>query len=488
MLKITPLDEIRSVLLHNHKSPKSLSINEKKDVIIKIIEMTSNDPLQGTKEWAERREIGGSDTSSVIGQGYYGKCFFDVVWEKIFGSNFSGNFATRFGRVMEEATRKFIERLFDTIVWELKSLPNQLQHTSYSPDGVTILSIRNKMLMVLLEFKTPLSRIPSGKIPKEYLPQIKAGMSAIPMVDGALFVNTMLRICSLEDMKYNMDYNIDIHKADLKKPKDKPSYILAYGIIVISQRPEQHEKASIEFKETRLIEKKILLQERIDYKEALDNYKRKEQLKNVFYSHLAQNGFKSPMMSEYSTVAPELKTEIYSELLLNSNEFDIGRENEISTNIIFNFIDKGYLSAFHIPPYIVVDNLDRIEILGIPKGQLNEKLVTSEVQIYFNEAVECVRSQIKDHVVGLIPYKIFKMDMIYVENEEPEFIQTLKPYIEKYTEIKAQCKEIDNMNIPIEEKNTCKKQVLYKYFPEKKDDTNQISESMQAVLNEDTMF
>ena len=102
---------LRKVLLHEHVAPMTVAIQEKIKIIEEVIHITSYDPAQGSKEWASERQIGGSDTSSVMGRGYYGKGFFDVVCDKIFGSSFNGNLATRFGRVMEEVSRKFLKNI-----------------------------------------------------------------------------------------------------------------------------------------------------------------------------------------------------------------------------------------------------------------------------------------------------------------------------------------------------------------------------------------
>lgn len=538
--------KLRTLLLHEHNSPISLSIHEKIKIIEEVINITAYDPAQGSKEWVSERQIGGSDTSSVMGKGYYGKGFFDVIKDKIFGSSFTGNLATRFGRVMEEVSRKFIEKIFNTHVWELKSLPNQLPYTSYSPDGVAVAQLFGRLMMLLLEFKTPLSRIPDGKIPKEYLPQIKAGMCAIPMVEGSLFVNSMLRLCSLRDFKYNFEYNTNLHKSDTTTCKSRPiphksklDNIVAFGMTVLVQNEIQYKnslenadnayidplltelglnegKVSSSYGNTFIVfdsgpslEDELLRGKVLSITKTLNNIYRTINLKKRLYSRFAKITNIPPNYLETSKNIDSTIDSIndlefdnlFEQSLLYENEKEYGAETETTIDSILNYVDnKMMLDAFHIPPFIVSENLGRMEIFqkcGWKSQNINPDKVTADVRIYFLESMEHLRNQLKEQnvkIVGVIPYKIFKMDIIYQPNDEPQFIQNLKPQIDKYAEIKTKCAAIDKDNsIDIEEKNNRKWNIVYEYFPDKKSKTNEEIEvsrnDLLSKLNlDDSMF
>jgi hypothetical protein len=512
-MSLNKSEKLREILLHYHPNPINVSIDDKIAIVLKIIELTQDDPAQGSKAWASERQIGGSDTSSVMGRGYYGKGFFDVVRDKIFGSCFNGNLATRFGRVMEEVSRLFIEKIFTTTVWELKSLPNQLVYTSYSPDGVTVAQLFGKMLMLLLEFKTPLSRIPDGKIPKEYLPQIKAGMCAMPMVDGSLFVNTMLRICNLKDIKYNYEYNTILHKSDCKVTqsnkiphKSKIDQVVAFGLMVLVQNEIQYKNAlenaedeidpilvELGLTEGRVVNSHgkifITFDDGVSFE---DNLLRK---KSLSIDKTLENIYRTANIRKADPNLTEDKN--FSAAMLYENEVDYGFEGENSIDTILNHVDnKLMLGCYHLPPYIVTENLGRIDLFksqGISPAKIDPVAITAEVRKYFIDAMDNIRNAFKEQnvrIVGFVPYKIFKMDFIYQPNTEPDFIKNLKPQIDKYADIKKKCNEVDADNqLNDEEKNSRKWEILYEFFPEKKPaDVENNKNDLLSKIDEDSMF
>ena len=500
-------------------SNESLSISEKINIIQNVIKLTESDPEQGSILWASERQIGGSDMAAVQGKGYFGKGFFEVVKEKIFNnSNFTGNLATRFGRIMEEFSRRFIEKVFTTEVWELKSLPNQLKYTSYSPDGVTVMNVFKQLLMVLLEFKTPLSRIPDGKIPNEYLPQIKAGMCALPMVSGSVFMNTMLRICNINDFKYNFEYNTRVHKGDISVCKSRPNThkskldkVLAFGVCVFVQTKEQIINAKNKANEIDPILLQLGLTEGtvnkksngdifISYdivspeddlfencdlskEQQLINANNLEKNINYYYNNPNNNNNNNPNNNNNN----------YKNALLHQHEKDFGNHNENDLDMILNYADKKHiLSSFHIPPFIVNDNLAQMEFMNkcglVQENKINPNYINAESQQYFIETMKMVRKELEESntvIVGILPYKIFKMDLIYQKNNDPNFIKsTISPQIEMYSKIKVKCNEIDQMNLSKDEKENKKYEVLYEYFPNKAP-VNTGSETLLQIMEDD---
>ena len=238
-------------LLHNNNSiEKIYSTTENEDIILKykinkIIELKklgANMPKQGTEEWKKKRmySIGGSEVSILLGINPWKKEI-DLVKDKTnLSAPFNGNIATRWGNILENVTCRMMEIIFNTKIEEINMLLGTLKGQSYSPDGVSVVEfIHNnikKFYYILWEFKAPFSRLPYKKIPKEYNSQIQSGLSIIKDADNSLFVSSIYRLCSLEDLGVNNKYNESLHYLDKKrKKKYEPENPISVGIIVIYQ-------------------------------------------------------------------------------------------------------------------------------------------------------------------------------------------------------------------------------------------------------------
>ena len=506
---------LRSLLQHKHPTPKLISLEDKVLLIKRILEITAFDPEQGSKEWAEGRQIGGSDAAAMLGKGYYGKSEFDVVSDKIFPGRFMGNTATRFGKIFEEVDRLIVEQIFGHKVWEFKSLPNQLPFTTYSPDGVTIAYLFHRLIMILLEFKTPLSRIPDGKIPKEYMPQIKSGMCALPFVDGALFVNTMLRICGLKDFGYNFEYNVRFHKSDTTtcktrpiKHKDKLTDVVALGMAVLYQtdvnRSNVKEHFDVggddeEFGNAKYVSSRdhtfVVFDTGPSFED--DLLKTKELIGDkavsaIYARHRNRIQYYSKVSDQYPNLdIPNFESEnkdtlinvptfdLFKSSLLNESECDFGVETESDTARMLEYIEeRKFIQIQHIPPFVVGEKMFQSPLLkacGLTNdnsvNKFNPDYVTEETRIYFIERLNEIRTSWDNlgiHIVGVIPYKVFKMDFVFTPNDDPTFINHMKSGAERYGKIKSECKEIDRSSNDINEKNKAKWEILYKYYPDKK--------------------
>jgi len=531
---------LKSLLQHNHPNPKDISLEDKVKLINRIIEVTSFDAKQGSKEWAEGRQIGGSDAAAMIGKGYNGKGPYDVIKGKFFPETFSGNLATRFGKIFEDVGRLIVQKIFQHNVWEFKSLPNKLEHTTFSPDGVTIACILKKLMLILLEFKTPLSRIPDGKIPKEYLPQVKAGMCAIPFVDGALFVNTMLRLCSLKDFGYNFNYNTRLHKQDITtcktrliSHKDKLNEVLALGMVVLIQTDinrsnvKEHfddnnqedgkvidsgGKSYVVFDTGPSFEDELLKTDMLDGDRAIQSIYSRHKSRNMLYTkfkHYHQNLDIPNFTENYENSIFAGKTERNDELfklfqsaLLNSNEKEFGSETENDTAKMFEYIEEEkFLKIQHIPPYLVNKNIDKIPLLREYKisseypTHESDEYITHDAWIYFIEHLNRARQDWEGydiHIAGVIPYKIFKLDLVYIPNNEPNWMECMRMETEKYGKIKSEIEAL--VEEDLNEKNQMKHNIILNYFPEKKQ-TSQLADYQSVesglancIAQDDSLF
>jgi hypothetical protein len=69
-------------------------------------------------------------------------------------------------------------------------------------------------VILLLEFKCPLTRKPKGNIPPQYQPQVWSGLAVSPIAHKGLFVDAVFRKCGLLDLGDTPDYDTAYHGRD----------------------------------------------------------------------------------------------------------------------------------------------------------------------------------------------------------------------------------------------------------------------------------
>jgi hypothetical protein len=197
--------------------------------------------VQGSDEWLNDRKfiIGGSELSSIVGCNPY-STIHDLIAQKIGLKKFTGSSATRWGNLFEDMTELIFKTMFlehDIKIYSTGSIPHKtiLNHR-YSPDGLTVIKIGNTYKITLLEFKAPYSGVPTSKVPPHYLPQVKAGLCTIDIVESCIFVNNMFRKCSINQLDFSIDYS-DYHRDSEAKLKHIHKAI-ANGIILVSIKKE----------------------------------------------------------------------------------------------------------------------------------------------------------------------------------------------------------------------------------------------------------
>jgi hypothetical protein len=189
-----------------------------------FVESFKGGPKQGSLEWVSGRScsVGGSEIAVLFGMNPYQKPI-DLLARKLGLDKFNGNEACWWGTFFESCTERFVELDLDTKIVgtdiHVNHRQSGLKHHSNSPDGYCIVKIDGKPFPVVLELKAPHGRIPDGKVPRHYLPQVWSGIWTSPAWCG-LFVDASIRLCTLDDLdgtgKYREDYHISSHK---KKPQ-----------------------------------------------------------------------------------------------------------------------------------------------------------------------------------------------------------------------------------------------------------------------------
>jgi hypothetical protein len=238
---------------------KSRLRKEKTKKLIELIDGNKHAPAQGSVEWIQSRHfsIGGSEIASFMSDIPYNKPYQNIrklVETKLGLDTFKGNKYTRWGNLCEELTRLFAENTFHTEIYETGSLPGSIPHHHYSPDGLGIVDKKYikpyvseshyeslpSICCSLFEFKNPYSRIPDGNIPVHYMIQVQVGLNDIPLTDVGIFLDMVVRPCSLNDLDWTNNYNT----SDFKDPFTfgKPT---AIGFIGFAYPRDNEEEKSI---------------------------------------------------------------------------------------------------------------------------------------------------------------------------------------------------------------------------------------------------
>ncbi len=225
------------------KTPADSVLTYARQILSKYIS-ANNDPStnykQRSPEWYEKRSrsFGGSELAALMGQNQYKKAHALII-EKVRGSNFTGSIATRWGVLFENVTKIWTEKVLrmEEAIEEMPSVNGFTEGQHFSPDGLGIVRLKNidnekEWYIVLFEFKAPFSTIPDGYVPKQYVPQLQAGLHSINVAHLAIFVNNMYRLCTLA--------TLDFTPMCMRRPKD-PSCIkcLSCGIILLSVEQER---------------------------------------------------------------------------------------------------------------------------------------------------------------------------------------------------------------------------------------------------------
>lgn len=214
----------------------------------------SGNPRQGTKEWLENKHlsIGGSELASLFGTNPY--CSREELLAKKVGLVGRGDpgVACWWGTMFEPVSERLVEldcssRIAGTDIHVQPWLPMphanspdgycvvtlELQNDewvlSHDPDGAIRRGIPIRPLLALVELKAPYRRLPDGKVPKYYLPQIWSGIALAPATHIGLFAEVVYRLCSLSDLDHGPEFATNYHASDFRK-RNFTRWSGAYGI------------------------------------------------------------------------------------------------------------------------------------------------------------------------------------------------------------------------------------------------------------------
>jgi hypothetical protein len=392
---------------------------------------------QGSVEWLNIRKniIGGSELSTILGVNPYNKIE-NLVADKIGLTKFKGNVATRWGQLFEEISRIILETILlpdnndDYKIYETGSLEGIIPNHRFSPDGLSVFlyNLNNKeileYLITLLEFKSPLRSIPNGYIPEYYIPQICAGLCDIELSEIGLFINNMYRKCSLSDLNYSINYDINFHKSDFDIKKNfKPNTPLAYGIIGFYQTKEQ----VILYNEYNKSNNHKLSNNNELYLEfnILNNHYNEL---NNYYKELNENSDKeenSDNDNEYN-LDNEWNLKNIDDKIKELNSIDKSSKylidfGDIDIDKLLKYIELNLISIQYFKPNINIKEYNKYLPNELIHNHNNNNIISYKLlekdPLRFIEkfSIQCKNNNLIP--IGYLPWKLFKSDIIVVEKD-----------------------------------------------------------------------
>lgn len=198
-----------------------------------VNKIEKNGLKQGTDEWLQARQyrIGGSSVSVFTGYNPF-KSKVDFALDSLKITKFEPNIKPQWGNLFEDVICSYVEMTLGCEALGTNMFyPDEEGIFAYSPDGLAL--IKNKTTgeekITLLEFKCPYNRIPNGKVPPYYIPQVLMGLDMIKIAEQGLYIEGVFRRCCYGDLRFNSMRDmtlVDVPKRPYKNPP------LAIGVIV----------------------------------------------------------------------------------------------------------------------------------------------------------------------------------------------------------------------------------------------------------------
>lgn len=413
----------------------TMSKLECKQILDKIVSDAKSAPKQKSAEWYKLKKttIGGSEIAKVLGCGSYGDLK-SILSTRVGISSFQGNEKTRWGNLFEEVSRMISEELLITEIVELGSLPGKIKGQNYSPDGLSIIEMLDSddkptYYVVLFEFKSPYSRIPDGKIPKEYMPQVQTGLLTLDTVDFALFVNNCFRRCPLADLNFKLTYDTKYHTGDVTKKLTKAqkiSQVYAAGLICFYQTVEEYESAVKVFgygSESS--------DDELNINDILEIAKEQREMQAT--AQPVQASTSDLEFNDCELCDPKNLT-INIHILQSSKEqlIDFGKCTTAVLHQTLYLFDKKRIKVMYMPPIINDEVTNEIEMCKI-HGKIRDTGIKSEYVYQIAESqidqfyTDCDAN--KYVFIGYLPWKLVKSDIIQIDRDE-DWLDTIKEPIE----------------------------------------------------------
>ena len=213
----------------------------------------NNDIKQRDKDWYKLMgtTVGGSEIAALMGLSPYSN-FYKIVESKIEickgikSWNSSDTLSCWWGTIFEDIITRFVEIDLGNPVKGTSICIQKYEGHRNSPDGYVVVnfykvndtyniwttdlpkSLISLTLIMLLEFKCPITRKTTGDIPKYYKPQVLSGLSVSPIAHKGLFIDAVFKKCSIDQLGNNTKYDSSFHKKT-----DSITMPIAWGVLPI---------------------------------------------------------------------------------------------------------------------------------------------------------------------------------------------------------------------------------------------------------------
>ena len=444
--------------------------NHKTKLLNLFLDQNQDLAPQGSEEWLAMREfnIGGSEMSVMTGENPYSSID-NLVAQKIGLTKFEGNIATRWGKLFEPITQMITEKILNVVdkIKETGSLRGAVSNQRYSPDGIALIKLRcaetifgeyietEEYCIVLFEYKSPYSGIPKGIIPKHYIPQVKTGLCSIPLADFAIFINNLFRKCAYNDLNDTPVYDTEFHKNDARA-KFNPTEPLALGMILFYQTEDQQKQFYDSYVHMLEDQTDIEFDYSSDPEEDVETPASAEEVFNGIFPETTAKKYNlcadDPNIEEYRYIH-----KFHSETTICIR--DIGQAYYRRFDLFLKLYDDNLLSAHYCEPHIF-KRYEQNTFLGAQETVIPDTNLLNTKNIYcaiLNNRVVPIDKN--PNIVGYLPWKLFKSDIIY-EPREDNYVQNHEHTIQKTINIIKNIKERETDQDQIEE--------FKKWFPNSK--------------------
>jgi hypothetical protein len=328
-------------------------------------------PEQNSQEWLDGRckSIGGSEMHSLL------KSSKNIIMRKIGlpESKFPSAIQMVWGSALEDLTQLFVSYVMGARIYNAPgSIPSRLVHgKTFSPDGLGFVNLPHLggLLLILFEFKTLWSRrINQGVLYSNYEEQVRTGLSDLGCVQGGIYAESLIRICSWNDMmdSKSLKYNTNFHKKHIPH-----SNVLADGFLVFYYNTN-------EFPE-------------------IDNEEEEEALLQIENMEL------------------EVKQNVEDEMI--EGLIDYGKSTLYPNSLfdLFNQVKRNRIKIVksHIRTY--PDNFARVDWVEDNDLKLNE-LHSDHLQCL--RKIKRVFNRNTRKILGVLPYKLFDLNITFVMKDE----------------------------------------------------------------------
>lgn len=214
-----------------------MSESELNQLIDDFVNIYNSDIKQKDTEWYRLMgtTVGGSEIAAIMSLNRY-TSYYGVIESKIEickgtkNFNSSNDISCCWGTIFENVIERYVSIDLGNEVKGTKMCIQKYEGHRNSPDGYVVANFYLKdnvyhiwttdmpremimlSMILLLEFKCPISRRPTGDVPKYYKPQVLSGLAVSPVAHKGLFVDAIFKKCSLDQLGDNGKYDIVFHK------------------------------------------------------------------------------------------------------------------------------------------------------------------------------------------------------------------------------------------------------------------------------------